>query len=175
MKVVFTGPESSGKTSLALWLCDGFDYHYVPEVARAYLEMVELPYHAGHVREIGYLQAWEERIAAQNFSHLCCDTDLLTILIWQKEKYGQYDIDFFERWCESQTDIYFLCMPDIPWQEDPLRENPNDRNRLYLMYEKMLRDNNKLFFEVSGSEVNRKESISVYLRKNKLEKNNHRT
>ncbi|MBL0102116.1 MAG: AAA family ATPase [Saprospiraceae bacterium] len=50
MKVVFTGPESSGKTSLALWLCDGFDYHYVPEVARAYLEMVELPYHAGHVK-----------------------------------------------------------------------------------------------------------------------------
>jgi nicotinamide riboside kinase len=34
---------------------------------------------------------------------------------------------------------YFLCSPeDIDWQPDPLRENPNDRDRLFDIYEKEL-------------------------------------
>jgi hypothetical protein len=34
---------------------------------------------------------------------------------------------------------YFLCSPeDIPWQPDPLRENPFDRDRLFAIYEQEL-------------------------------------
>jgi nicotinamide riboside kinase len=31
-----------------------------------------------------------------------------------------------------------LCSPDIPWEPDPLRENPHDRDRLFQVYLAML-------------------------------------
>ena len=36
--------------------------------------------------------------------------------------------------------FYLLCKPDIPWESDPLRENPNDRIKLFDIY-KMELDN----------------------------------
>ena len=36
-KVAFTGPESSGKTTLAKWAADHFSCSYVNEYAREYL------------------------------------------------------------------------------------------------------------------------------------------
>ena len=29
---------------------------------------------------------------------------------------------------------YLLCYPDLPWIDDPLRENPNIREELFLWY-----------------------------------------
>ena len=31
-------------------------------------------------------------------------------------------------------DYYLLCYPDIPWEYDPQRENPNDRVELFEIY-----------------------------------------
>ena len=39
---------------------------------------------------------------------------------------------------EQKIDHYFLCKPDIPWEPDPLRENPEDRERLFKLYERGL-------------------------------------
>lgn len=164
MKIVFTGPESSGKTTAAEWLSLQLDYPLVEEIAREYLENVILPYDEQHVREIGWLQLWEERLAERKYDNIICDTDLLTVIIWMEEKYGRADDYFYSEWENSQVDMYFLCFPDIPWEEDPLRENPFDRDRLYEIYKQRLIDFDKPLYELNGDFEQRKEQLLAALR-----------
>jgi nicotinamide riboside kinase len=37
---------------------------------------------------------------------------------------------------------YFLCKPDIPWEEDPLRENSENRDELFEIYLQELKKQN---------------------------------
>ena len=43
-RIVITGPESSGKTTLAMSLATTFETAWVPEFARNYLEVLDSPY-----------------------------------------------------------------------------------------------------------------------------------
>ena len=52
---------------------------------------------------------------------------------------------FCPEWIERQFrthryDLYLLCYPDIPWEPDPLRENPDNREELFELYLKTLKD-----------------------------------
>jgi len=49
---------------------------------------------------------------------------------------------FATAFASEEFDHYFLCKPDIPWEEDPLRENPKDRERLFFIYENQLKELN---------------------------------
>jgi hypothetical protein len=33
-------------------------------------------------------------------------------------------------------DVYLLCYPDLPWEPDPVRENPTIREYLFDWYER---------------------------------------
>jgi nicotinamide riboside kinase len=59
-----------------------------------------------------------------------------------------------------------LCRPDIPWEEDPLREHPEQREQLFDLYHKSLIEHNLPFTIVEGDLPNR---LSIC--KNLLEKN----
>jgi nicotinamide riboside kinase len=43
-----------------------------------------------------------------------------------------------------------LCAPDIPWEDDPMRENPDDRHLLFEKYVNVLNTYKKDFIIVSG-------------------------
>ena len=43
-----------------------------------------------------------------------------------------------------------LCTPDMPWEPDPLRENPNSRAELFELYKTNLNKYNKNFIVVNG-------------------------
>jgi nicotinamide riboside kinase len=65
---------------------------------------------------------------------LFCDTEMIVNKIWCEDKYGkchQWISDAIERY---PYDLYLLCNTDIPWQPDPMRENPADRDRLFILY-----------------------------------------
>ena len=51
--------------------------------------------------------------------------------------------------------LHILCSPDIPWEEDELRETPNSRLQLFEFYKESLHNYNKNFIVVSGSHKNR--------------------
>jgi nicotinamide riboside kinase len=133
-----TGPESTGKTTLAEALAAHFGAPLVPEMARGYLAG-KSGYGAEDVLEIARLQVAEEaRVLSKADGLVICDTDLLVIRVWWEEKFGELP-DALSAGLASLTGRgYLLLSPDLEWQTDPLRENPEDRDRLFLRYEALL-------------------------------------
>ena len=158
LKIVLTGPESSGKSTLARALSKELGAHYVPEMARHYLDRNGSAYTEPDLLRVANLQYFEElRVysdAAPN--HLICDTDALTVAIWSQEKYASVDgsiTDLLD--ADPRADLYLLCTPDIPWEPDPLRENPHDRDRLFAVYKAELESRRARFVVISGSSEER--------------------
>jgi NadR type nicotinamide-nucleotide adenylyltransferase len=138
-KITITGPESSGKTTLARQLAEAFDTHWVPEYARAYLGLLDRPYRESDLLEIARGQiAREDEFAEKSGELLFCDTSLEVIKIWSDYRYGRCHPWILKQLEKRQPDLYLLCAPDLPWEYDPQRENPNDRDALFDIYRKEL-------------------------------------
>ncbi|MFN0031348.1 MAG: AAA family ATPase [Flavobacteriales bacterium] len=154
VRIAVTGPECTGKTSLARWLAAKlFDAKYVSEFAREYLSTKEKGYQ--------YSQADVLRIAAETakiFSKafradkdvLVVDTDFYVLDIWWNEKFSEHHPDIVEYKRVYDFDLYILCEPDLEWQPDPLRENPNDRDRLFELYKGALIKDHRTFEIAEG-------------------------
>ena len=158
--VVLTGPESCGKTTLARQLADRWEVPLVNEAARDYLKNKD-SYKESDLLEIAKLQnAMEQKKTVLPAEKLVCDTDLLVILIWSEFKYGSCDPWIRETLenCFNQKSFnrhYILCDPKIPWQKDRLRENPHNREELFAVYLKKLKDYKLEHSVVSGSSKER--------------------
>ena len=139
--ILITGPESSGKTTLARDLAFALDGLYVEEAARAYLLERNGNYSAADLPAIWRKQEEAEDAArATSASFVICDTGPEVIRIWAEVKYGSCPEDILRATETRHYDLILLCYPDLPWEEDPLREAPeaNDRRNLFEMYQRML-------------------------------------
>ncbi len=145
-RVAITGPESTGKTRLAAWLADKYQTLWVPEYAREYLEKNGPDYTLEDVVAIARGQLAQENAAAENTREvLICDTDLLVTKIWCEVVFGNCPEWIEQQFLSHRYDLYLLCYPDIPWEPDPLRENPGDRGKLFALYRQTLAENNLPF------------------------------
>ena len=153
LKIIITGPESSGKTTLCKALSKHFNLPFSKEYAREYLEKLNRNYNQDDLLKIAKGQLKSE----QNTQLL--DTDLITIKIWSEYKYGSCDNWILDQIKKQKTEkrIYLLCKPDIPWEADPLRENPNDREELFEIYKKEIESLEHDYFIVDAE--NRLEKI----------------
>ena len=152
-KVVITGPESSGKSILAHELSQYFNCPVNSEFAREYLSASNGLYNYEDLLVIakGQIDSEEDKkhsIDSPPFYFL--DTDLITIKIWSLEKYGKCHAWIEEKIDQNSVDLYLLCKPDIPWEPDPLRENPLDRDRLYDVYKTLLDQLHMPYKEING-------------------------
>ncbi len=156
MKIVITGPESTGKTTLSTALANHFGCQRVEEYARQYIDQLDRPYQATDLLAIarGQLDLEEEAIK-KGGDLLVCDTDLLTIKIWSEFKYGHCDPWILDQIHQREYDWYFLCGTDVPWTFDPQREHPEQREELFAIYNQELRDFRKGFMELYGNEAKR--------------------
>ncbi len=157
-RVSITGPESTGKSSLAKYLAGYFGEPFVPEYAREYLSGKGLKYDMDDVLKIakGQLKA-ENTIAREANKILFCDTDLLVTKIWCEVVFGTVPQWIEKNFLEHKYDLYMLCYPDIEWQPDPLRQNPSDRLRLFSLYEKTLRKHGLTYEIITGTGTKRYE------------------
>ena len=158
-KVVITGAECSGKSTLSEDLAHHFGVPWVPEMARQYLGVLDRPYDESDLLKIAQLQVrTEDERQAESYLTaplLVCDTDLVTIRIWGEEKFGRCDPWIVKQTEERPYDLWLLCRPDIPWVYDPQRENPHDRDRLFDVYEKTLKSLGKRYAIVEGERSKR--------------------
>jgi nicotinamide riboside kinase len=162
--LVFTGPESSGKTTLAKQITELKKGVFVQEFAREYLNKLNRNYSQKDLLEIAKGQFELQEIAKKNNQKkLFFDTDLLTIKIWSEYKYGDCDKWILDRILSNKEFVYVLCSPTIVWELDPLRENPKDRDKLYKIYLENLRKFNLNFIEVRGGFSER---VNLFLNRN---------
>jgi len=152
-KIVITGPESTGKTTLAEALAAHYRAPLVPEYARTYLEILQPPpYSQADILTIAKAQvAWEEYYLRQTERLLFCDTGLLVLKVWSEFKYGQCDPWILEQIDRRSYDLCFLCGIDVPWEFDPLRESKQDREKLYEIFKSELEALNCDPIELKGN------------------------
>ncbi len=140
-RIAITGPESTGKTTLARDLAAHFNTFWVEEYSRAYLNNLGRPYVFEDIVEIAKGQLNQERKSLREVEKiLFCDTDLLVTKIWSEVGFQKCDPWIIENIQTNPYDLYLLCKPDIPWEHDPLREHPTQRAYLFELYKQALED-----------------------------------
>ena len=156
IRIAVVGPESTGKSTLSEQLATHFSTVWVREFAREYLERKNGKYAKEDLLTIAKGQvAAEIKLEKSASCIIICDTDLITIKIWSEYKYGTCDPWITKKIRNRKYHLHLLCSPDIPWEADPLRENPNDRNHLHNLYKNELIANDFPFVEIKGEKTMR--------------------
>jgi len=156
-KIVFTGPECSGKTKLSQEIAKHFNFIWIEEYARKYLNKVQSTYEYSDLKKIAKGQLELEKKTKKN-QFLICDTNLQVIKLWSIIKFGKCDPFILNN--QDFRALYILCKPDFQWVFDPLRENPQNREAIFNLYYKDLIENNMNFIIVEGVHNKRFQVVS---------------
>ena len=166
-KIILTGPESTGKSTLAKMLSKSLNAALVKEYAREYLEKNGADYEEKDLLKIakGQARAESDSVVQQ---YQICDTSFLVLKIWSEYRYNRCHKFISKELKKNKSAIYFLCGAEIPWQYDELRENPNDRQELYKTYKKELKKLDVEYYELKGKPQERLEKALKILSKSKM-------
>lgn len=141
-KVVLTGPESVGKSTLARQLAELFNGAFVSEFARDYVSGLNRHYTIEDVEQIAQrqVQQYHEALAyaANGKEFVFFDTFLIITKVWFEVVYKQCPIWLNEALRRCRIDLYLLCYPDLPWIADGVRENGDIRLELFEQYKSQL-------------------------------------
>lgn len=162
-RIVVTGPESTGKSTLCRQLAEHYRSAWVPEYARTYLEGKGAAYGLDDLWHIarGQMDAEQHVIASlQNYGYplpVFIDTDLHVIRIWSEFVFNHCDNRILTQLADSSRDLYLLCNTDLPWTEDPLREHPDPetRRRIFHHYQDAMINQPVPWALISGQEEER--------------------
>ncbi len=165
IRIAVTGPESTGKSLLTRQLAEHFQAPWVPEFARDYIDQLNRHYKEEDILAIARGQlASEDSAAGRADRVLFCDTELIVTKIWSEVKYGRCHPWILEQIEERPYDLYLLCYIDIPWEEDPQREHPHMRERLFTLYYEELMERGYPFGVVKGLGDDRKRNALEVIR-----------
>lgn len=161
VKVVLFGPESTGKTTLSKQLARYYNTVWTPEYARQYLqnkwnnerktcENADLiPIAIGQMK-------LENELAKKADKVLICDTDLLETKIYSEEYYGGFVNPELEKAAiNNKYDLYLLTYIDTPWEEDDLRDRPDQRLEMFKAFENALIKYNRPYIILKGDRKKR--------------------
>jgi len=157
-RIAIVGPECTGKTSLSVALATHYQTNWAPEFARQFIDLLERDYTQNDLLSIAKGQLTSEDLAAQQSKNniLICDTNLIVIKIWSEFNYGNCDPEIVKLLNERHYDLHLLTQIDIPWEDDPQREHPNEREVLFSLYKAELEKLKTPYAEISGNPEMRK-------------------
>ena len=141
-KVGIIGPESTGKSTLAQYLATQHGGLFVTEHARVYLEERAREHGSAYaytredVLRIAEYQVEQLRELSQQEGVAFFDTELIITKVWFEHKYGECPSFVEDALHQYPMDVYLLCYPDLEWEPDSVRENPNIREYLFDWYER---------------------------------------
>jgi HTH-type transcriptional repressor of NAD biosynthesis genes len=171
-KIVLTGPESTGKTSLAQLLAQHYQTSWVEEYGRDYFVNKNGNLELSDITEIAKGQIKLEQEAAKKANKLLfCDTDLIVTQIWSEIYFQKCPPELLALNLNRNYDLYLLMDIDIPWEDDGTREFPNLRQWHFDRIKNEL-DNRQLnYVVISGDYESRllkaKNSIDDFINKGK--------
>ena len=151
LRIVVTGSECTGKTTLARKLAATFDAPWVPEAARARAESKGTPLTAADVEPIARAHmAAADEAERQGERCLFLDTDLISTVVYARHYYGGCPA-----WIEREarlrrSDLYLLHHTDIPWTPDPSRDRGDQRREMHALFVSALREFGAIAVDVMG-------------------------
>lgn len=176
IRIALFGPESTGKTTLAIQLAEHFKTAWVPEFARDYLqEKWDKTAQICDVDDMLPIAFGQTKLENQSLSRadkfLFCDTNLLVTKVFSEVYYGFCDPIIEKAALEHEYDLFFLTDIDVPWEKDDLRDKAEGRESVFAVFKQTLIDNNKPFIILSGDKNLRiSKAISIVEDLNKAQK-----
>lgn len=156
-RVVITGAESTGKTTLAQALANYYSEPWTGEFVREYVDQLERELQPEDLEAIARGQfAMEDAKLEQTSRLIIHDTNIMSFIVYAKH-YFNAELDWVnQRFKERSYSFYLLCIPDITWEADPgQREGPLVRAQLHQTFKTHL-DSLKLpYLEIRGTREDR--------------------
>jgi len=157
LKIVLFGPESTGKTTLSIELAKHYNTVWTPEYAREYLQ--EKWNDVATICEIediipiaiGQTKLENDLLSKAN-KIIFCDTNILETKVYAEEYYENYSNEILNEAVENLNyTLYFLTDIDIPYEQDDLRDRPNQRQEMFDAFKNALEKHNNPYVILSGS------------------------
>jgi NadR type nicotinamide-nucleotide adenylyltransferase len=157
-RVVVTGSESTGKTTLVRALAARFVTSWSPEYAREYAVGKGSPLALGDVDAIARGQmAGEDEAARRAAGVVFHDTDLLSTVVYSRHYYGRCP-EWVERAArDRRADLYLLLRPDVPWVGDPARDRGEHRDELHSLFADELARSGAAYRVIGGTWTERRD------------------
>ena len=154
-RVVLTGSESTGKTTLAQKLADHFRVSWVPEFVREYADRKGAPLdfsdHGPIARgQIALEDAYRREAEARDERVLIQDTDLLSTAVYCAHYYGECPRWIQDAARERRPDLYLLLDIDLPWVADAPRDRGHMRPEMQALFRDAVERSGVEFVEISG-------------------------
>lgn len=152
MRIVLAGPESTAKSALTVELAQRLNVPFALEYARFYLEQHGPAYDYDLLLTLSRKhRAYQREQVPEEAPLGLFDTDLINYKIWCEVAYGRCHPEILAAIEEERHHVYLLCLPDIPWEPDVLREHPNNRAMLYRRHVEELDRLRRPFETVAGT------------------------
>jgi NadR type nicotinamide-nucleotide adenylyltransferase len=152
LRIALIGPESTAKSTLSEKLAKHYHTLWVPEYSRIYLKELKRNYTLDDILLIAKEQfKQEEELIKKANRFIFVDTELIVAKVWCEDVFKTCPEWISETLINHPYDFYLLTYPDLPWEEDPLRENPHRRTFFYDWYEQELKRMHAAYAVIKGS------------------------
>lgn len=155
-RIVIAGPESTGKSVITAHLADRLHLPSAQEYARMYMEAKGPEYDYELLLTMSRKhKTYQQEQVPENAAIGIFDTDLINYKIWCEEVFGKCHQEILDGVESESSHVYLLCYPDLPWEPDPLRENKDDRLRLFDLHKQELDRLNRPYIVIKGTGADR--------------------
>ncbi len=166
IRVVLTGSESTGKTSLATRLAEHFDVAWVPEFVRGYAVskggVITFDDHG----PIAHGQmALDDEFRSRARGLLFHDTDLVSTAVYCDHDFGTCPPWIADEARSRLADLYLLMDIDVPWVSDPARDRGHRREEMHALFVNALDRYGARYVTISGDWATRFEIARSHVAK----------
>lgn len=155
IRIVLTGAECSGKTSLASALSGYYGEPWTAEYARQYVDEVGRELTLEDVEPIAKGQlALEDSATGQAKHFILHDTNLLSTILYANHYFGERMNWLNDTFLSRDYALYLLCSPEgIEWQPEPgQRDSPEARTELQKKFKESLQRLQLPYVSLKGSQ-----------------------
>ena len=154
-RIVVTGSESTGKTTLARDLASWLGVPWIPEYARSYAEAKGILLGPEDVDPIarGQMAREDDAIttaAAEGLELIVLDTDLVSTTVYAESYYGSTAPWIIAEARRRRGDLYLLADTDVPWSADGVRDRPHARREMHERFVTRLRESGAAWVSIDG-------------------------